>query len=262
MIFYFSATGNTLWAAQRVAQVTGERLLSVAELIESQHAFALGKDERVGFIYPIYGWRPPVIMREFVRKLTLTTQQPSDNLSSHYCFALCTAGDDLGLSMDYLNSDLKTVGLQTNATFSLKMPNTYVGLPFMDIDSEEVIHKKREKAEVQLREYCEQIFDRIHCKNQRNHSHWPRINSNILGAFFVNKLITDKPFHVEKQRCVKCGICANVCPVDNIEGGHGLMPKWKHTNRCLTCFACYHHCPHHAIEYGRQTQHKGQYVFK
>ena len=69
MIFYFSATGNTLWAAQRVAQVTGERLLSVAELIKSQHAFALEKDERVGFIYPIYGWRPPVIMREFVRKL-------------------------------------------------------------------------------------------------------------------------------------------------------------------------------------------------
>ena len=43
MIFYFSATGNTLWAAQRVAQVTGERLLSVAKLIKSQHAFALEK---------------------------------------------------------------------------------------------------------------------------------------------------------------------------------------------------------------------------
>ena len=75
-------------------------------------------------------------------------------------------------------------------------------------------------------------------------------------------LITDKRFHVEKDKCVKCGICANVCPVGDIKGGHGEYPEWLHHKDCLTCFTCYHHCPHHAIEFGHQTQKKGQYFYK
>ena len=66
---------------------------------------------------------------------------------------------------------------------------------------------------------------------------------------------------VEKDKCVKCGICANVCPVGDIKGGHGEYPEWLHHKDCLTCFTCYHHCPHHAIEFGKQTQKKGQYYF-
>ena len=72
----------------------------------------------------------------------------------------------------------------------------------------------------------------------------------------------NKRFHVEKDKCVKCGICANVCPVGDIKGGHGEYPEWLHHKDCLTCFTCYHHCPHHAIEFGRQTQKKGQYFYK
>lgn len=33
MIFYFSGTGNTRWAAERVAAATGERLISIADAI-------------------------------------------------------------------------------------------------------------------------------------------------------------------------------------------------------------------------------------
>ena len=89
-----------------------------------------------------------------------------------------------------------------------------------------------------------------------------RINSRIIGAYFVNQLVTDKPFHVKSERCVKCGICADVCPMNDITGGLGYEPVWKHNNSCVTCFSCYHHCPHHAIEFGRQTQKKGQYFYK
>lgn len=262
MIFYFSATGNTRWAARKVAQITGEKLYSIPDVIKSQYAYTLERDERIGFMFPIHGWRPPLFVRKFIGSLKLTTCQHSDSLSAHYCYALCTAGDDIGQAMDYLNEDLATIGLHTHATFSLKMPNTYVGLPFMNVDTREVATEKRQQATALLQTYCGQIYDREHCVNRMYLSHWPWINSKILGSYFVNRLITDKPFHVEKQRCVKCGICANVCPTSNIEGGHGQFPVWKHNNSCLTCFACYHYCPHHAIEFGKQTRNKEQYFFR
>jgi formate hydrogenlyase subunit 6/NADH:ubiquinone oxidoreductase subunit I len=48
-------------------------------------------------------------------------------------------------------------------------------------------------------------------------------------------------------RCTGCGICAQVCPVSNIELRDG-KPVWL--GRCETCLACYGWCPQQAIEGG------------
>ena len=90
---------------------------------------------------------------------------------------------------------------------------------------------------------------------------WQKINTRYLGALFVECLLTDKPFSVDASLCVRCGKCAAVCPVDNIKGGVGELPIWKHNKKCMTCFACYHNCPKHAIRYGLMTRGKGQYRF-
>ena len=87
----------------------------------------------------------------------------------------------------------------------------------------------------------------------------PWFFSGPVGSYFVNRLVTDKKFHVNTDTCVKCGRCAEVCPVKDIDGGKGKTPTWIHNGKCLTCFACYHHCPSHAIEFGKRTLHKGQY---
>ncbi|MBP8686432.1 MAG: ferredoxin family protein, partial [Prevotella sp.] len=118
------------------------------------------------------------------------------------------------------------------------------------------------EAAIMLQDFVEKIYDRERGINILHRSNWPWINSKVIGEIFVKWLITDKPFHVNTEKCVKCGICANVCPVNDIEGGLGKIPQWKHQDICLACFTCYHHCPHHAIEYGRRTKGKGQYFFK
>lgn len=139
-------------------------------------------------------------------------------------------------------------------------PN-HVGLPFFDIDTPKKEQEKKAKADEKLHQFIDAIIHRKPASDLVI-GRWPRINSRFLGGFFTRYLITDKPFHVDSVRCVKCGICADVCPTRNVVGGLGQEPTWKHNGSCLACFACYHHCPHHAIEYGRQTQHKGQYFFK
>lgn len=250
MILYLSATGNTEWAARQVAQATGDRLLRITEARE----ITLQDGEPLGLLFPVHGWRPPRLVRDFVDRLTITGR--------HYIYAICTAGDNIGETMDILQKHLKRRGQNLDAAFTLIMPNVYVGLPFMDIDSVELTKRKKAAAEKKLKqEIIPWIMSKEEIWDDLVRGRWPKIDSRLLGEAFERWLITDKPFHVDSQRCVKCGICQDVCPVDNIQGGLGYEPKWKHSGQCLTCFACYHHCPHHAIEYGSRTRHKGQYFF-
>jgi len=184
MIFYFSGTGNTKWAATQIAQATGERLLYLPDVMDV-HDYSLAEGERVGFCFPVHGWRPPVLLRKFISQLRVADPV------GHYVFALCTAGDNIGETMYILESDLASVGLHVDSAFSLIMPESYVGLPFMDVD---------------------------------------------------------KP--------------ASHCPVHDIDGGEGKMPRWLHNGDCLTCFSCYHHCPEKAIAFGSMTRNKGQYYYE
>ena len=258
MIFYFSGTGNTRWAAQELATATGERLLNIAEEIYGDCRYAVEGDERIGFCFPVHGWRPPLLVRSFIQKMHIEMPRQSQP----FCWALCTAGDDIGLTMEYLNRDLKEHGLRTDSVFSLIMPESFVGLPFMDVDRPEKELAKITTARQQLSKVIDVIARREEGVCMTYRGHWPRTNSKVLGAAFIKWIVRDKPFHVTEERCLRCGTCASMCPVDNIEGSKGEIPVWKHNGHCLTCFACYHHCPVHAIEFGRQTKHKGQYFFK
>ncbi|MDD6553179.1 MAG: EFR1 family ferrodoxin [Prevotellaceae bacterium] len=271
MIAFFSATGNSRWAAARLAADTRERLVNITEALTGDCVYTLEPNERLGFVFPVHGWRVPTIVRTFLRKMVIRQTTTTDNPAEQpYCFALITAGDDVGRTIeDYLNpilaanESLQQLGIShVDSAWSLVMPESYVGLPFMDVDTKEKEREKISRSDQRLRVIGEEVFDRKKDVFRLDYGHWPWINSHILGAIFEHQLITDKPFRVDADRCVRCGICAQVCPTHDIIGGHGLQPEWKHDGSCLTCFNCFHHCPHHAIEYGHRTRHKGQYFFK
>ena len=272
MIFYFSGTGNSKWGAKTLALETGDTLVSIPEVIKSDCSFTLKKDEHIGFIFPIHGWRVPNIVKEFITKLTIKTLGEDTSHVKHYCFCLVTAGDSIGKAMERFQQQLKSVtvndALSLKAVCSLIMPESYVGLPGMDVDTKEKELEKKELASKQLKEFSNILKQRPHKDsnqiwgwNQLIRGPIPSFFSGPVGGFFERFLITDKPFHVDSRRCVKCGICANVCPVSDIKGGLGYEPEWLHNGKCLTCFSCYHHCPHHAIEFGKRTQKKGQYFY-
>ncbi len=281
MIFYFSGTGNTKWAASKLAAATHDSLISIAPYMRADDTkhdmtepFTLQEDERLGFVFPVHGWRVPRLVREFIANLKIQrTENTEDGKKEEprrpFVYCVCTAGDSIGLTIENLNevisSNPSLAALDITAvdsSYSLIMPESYVGLPFMDVDPKEREIRKKEEAAQELAVACEEIFNRKQGVNRLVKGPIPWFFTKVVGGFFEKVLITDKRFHVEKDRCVKCGICANVCPVGDIKGGHGAYPEWLHHKDCLTCFTCYHHCPHHAIEFGKQTRKKGQYFFK
>ena len=261
--------------------------------------FILKENERLGFVFPVHGWRVPKLVREFIGKMKVQREEPDAERNSAsaeskassdaernsasaeskassasarnqpFAFCVCTAGDSIGLTIENLNEvisqnpSLQALGItKVSSSYSLIMPESYVGLPFMDVDPKEKEIWKKSKSAQKLSVICEEIFDRKEGVSRLLKGPIPWFFTKVVGGFFENVLITDKRFHVKKDKCVKCGICANVCPVGDIKGGHGEYPEWLHHKDCLTCFTCYHHCPHHAIEFGNQTQKKGQYYFK
>lgn len=254
MIFYFSGTGNTLWAARQLATATGEELVAIADCKDAT-TFTLADDERVGFCFPVHGWQPPRIVRSFIQRMNII------NASGHYCFAVCTCGDSIGLTMEMLNEELATKGMRTDSVFSLIMPESYVALPFMYTDTPERERSKIEKANARLMEICEDVANRRCGKAETTRGPLPWVLSHVVGTLFNRCLITDKPFKVDQSRCSKCGLCAQVCPVGNIDCAHDSAPRWKADGSCTACLSCYHHCPRHAINYGPLTKRRGQYYF-
>ena len=255
MIFYFSGTGNTRWAAETISRKTGEELMFIPEELKGECRYTLAEGERIGFCFPVHGWQPPQIVRKFIRKMSVS------NAAGHYCFALCTCGDTVGDTMTILNRELGRRGMKATGLFSIVMPESYVCLPFMYTDTEE-----REKEKIAA---AERIIEKI-AKDVEGHRNvadtlvkgaTPRLYSYVIGQYFNRRMITDKPFRVD-DACIECGICAEVCPTGDIVGGKGKKPEWQHDESCTCCLACYHHCPVHAINYGKRTEKRGQYYLK
>ena len=262
MVVYFSCTGNTRWAAQRIKHLTGDDIIDIAAECKKHggsdkiHEYTLDSEESIGFLFPVHGWRPPLMVREFIANLRIT------NAQGRYCYIICTAGDTVGEAVDIFQKDLAAIGLKADSAISLIMPESYVGLPFMDVDEEKKEIQKKTHANHMICAFVDHIIDKDRGIFKITRGHWPRINSRLIGHAFIKWIIGDSKFRVDPQRCIHCGKCASVCPTDDIEWSKGECPEWKHNGKCLSCSACYHHCPTRAIEYGNRTKDKGQYYYE
>ncbi|WP_033147803.1 EFR1 family ferrodoxin [Prevotella sp. P6B1] len=264
MIFYFSGTGNTRWVAELIAEAIGEELLFIPESIkQGKYEYELSEGESIGFCFPTHGWQPPRIVREFISRLRLLAYK---NQSTPFCWALTTCGDNMGEAMTILNKDLAANHhlhhhggpLQALTQFSIIMPESYVCLPFMYTDTEEKERAKIATARQQLPHIIDSLRAHKEGVIELEKGATPRLYSYVIGHYFNTKMVNDKKFTVDEDACIKCGKCAKVCPVDNIQG---TPPEWIHNGRCTSCLACYHYCPTHAINFGKITRKRGQYYF-
>ena len=259
MIFYFTGTGNTRWAAQQLAEATGEELRYIPdELGKTELHYILKDGERLGFCFPTHGWQPPHIVREFIRRSTFLVTPHSQRENVHrstYIYALTTCGDNMGYAMRIFDKELRQKGLQTNARFALVMPESNVCFSFLHLDTDKKARQKVEAARQRMVHICQVVTERQHDVEELVKGGIPFTYTYIIGGYYNKHLITDQKFWVDEHACIQCGLCQKLCPVDDIKG---TPPVWLHNGRCTNCLACYHHCPAHAIHWGRMK--RGQYL--
>ena len=79
--------------------------------------------------------------------------------------------------------------------------------------------------------------------------------SGPVNRGFYKGFVNDKKFYTT-DKCVSCGKCARLCPLNNISLSEGKV-LWG--GNCTHCMACICYCPTGAIEYGKASIGKRRY---
>ncbi|WP_297634956.1 EFR1 family ferrodoxin [uncultured Clostridium sp.] len=222
-IFYFTGTGNSLAVAKRFE---GE-LISIPQIINEKNLSY--KDEVIGVVFPTYGWNVPKIVREFLKKA---------KLEANYIFAINTYGMVEGGTGKVAETIAEECGYHFDYINSIMMLDNYQ--PSFDIAKEkEKLPKKN--VEENLTKIVEDIKGKkkLKAKNGLGRKAGTWIMSNVLN---FEKSDYAKQYTVD-DNCVKCGICAKVCPKGNIK----VTDYVEFFEDCVCCQACIHACPKKAI---------------
>ena len=239
-IYYFSGTGNSFAVARDVAAKTNGKLTPITSALVKESIDT--QAEVIGFVFPIYDFRPPLIVEKFIGRIK--------NIGSKYIFAVCTYGITPSKSMKIFETMIKSCGGELAAGFAVGMPHNGIGSnSFSQIQHERMFKNWKIKCEA----VSEYIIARAKGKLETSNL----FVDFILTGSFVKMLPT--LLKLLKQgitkgwksivlnsngKCNGCGICNRICPADNIEIVDN-KPRWS--DHCAGCFACLHWCPEEAI---------------
>ena len=223
-IFYFTSTGNNLAIAKRL----GSKLYSIPKVLKGkQFEF---EDSEIGIIFPCYYLGTPSIVKEFLSKVTLKAE---------YIFAIMSYGNIAAGGVNHFHKLTRQNGIKLSYLNDILMVDNY--LPLFEVQKQlDLIPKK--KIDENLSKILDDIDLRKHyIKRTGLLKNFASLLALTIGEKFVHGNV-DAKFSVESN-CNSCGICAQVCPVDNIR----LETKPQYLHNCIECLGCIHHCPQNAI---------------
>lgn len=241
IIYYFTGTGNSLYIALQLGKKLGNcQIKCMANKPPIQPVG--GPEENIGFVFPVYYFGMPRIVKQFVEKLDICKET--------YCFSVVNYGgfklDTLGL----LNDALQKKGVDLAYGYGIKMPGNFI--VNYGPASLEKISKMIDIADIKIDEVAEAIAKKEVRPIKRLGtliSKWG--NSSI----YKNSEKFDEKF-IATENCISCGLCSKVCPVRNITL-EDKKPTWQH--HCDKCMACIQWCPKEAIQYGQKTVKRKRY---
>ena len=224
-IFYFTSTGNCLSVAKKI----GGTLVSIPQIFNRLQPEY--RDDKIGVIFPIYGFGTPKMVEKFLIEVKLIAK---------YTFIIGTYGNLPGAAMLNVQKLANLHGYKFDYAESLLMVDNY--LPGFDI-KDQIAKLPEKKTDKNLA----RIVSDIHAGKQLQATAgvtW-RIATTmikfgkkiILGAGQCKNYIID-------DKCVKCGVCSKVCPSGNIKVRDNNV---IFGDNCEACEGCVHLCPKNAI---------------
>lgn len=224
-ICYFSATGNCLYVAKKI----GGTLLSIPQLMKQDKIEIV--DDVVGIVAPVYAVEMPMMVKEFLSKAKIKTD---------YFFFVYTYGMGYAEAFAHVEQVCREKGLKLSYINAIQMVDNY--LPGFEMQNQ-IDTLPRKNVEGQIENLLEDITNRVETpvKISTADKAQMAMYRKMLAKRILRKDTAQS--YTVNENCTRCGICAKVCPADNIT----VTDKVRFANRCEVCYACLHNCPQNAI---------------
>lgn len=238
MILHFSGTGNSAYVAKKIGEQIGEPVVSINGYLKRKKLFSDTECEKLVFVTPTYAWRIPKVVEQWILRSTFAKDAKA--------YFILTCGGGIGKAGAYAESLCQSKPFAYMGCAQVVMPENYIAM-FSAPDEEEA-KEIIERALPQISELAKQIGEGEPLQEKA-----PGFADSLLSGF-VNTMFYPVAIHAKKftadERCVSCGKCAKVCPLNNVKLKDG-KPQWGDV--CTHCMACITSCPKEAIEYGKKS---------
>lgn len=235
-IYYYTGTGNSLWAARLLAAELGDAAVKPMRREEPE----ADESESVGLVFPVHIWGLPHRVIDFVSRL------PEGK--AKYCFAVAVNAGQVASTLVQLRGLLSRRGLALGAGCDLVMPSNYI--PWGGPPPLEKQRALFDAAAKKLQRLAPVVARRAPGQVEKGPLWQRALLSGLLYRLSFGKVPgLDRNFYAD-DKCNGCALCTAVCPAGDILIENG-RPAWQ--GRCEQCLACIQWCPLEAIQYGAKT---------
>lgn len=231
---YFSGTGNTKYCVTRFVKKIEENA-KIYALEDEGSLNAIKNCNALVFGYPVYYSNLPKVVRDFILS-------NANYFKDKQIFIIATMGLFSGDGAGCAARLFKKCGASVVGALHLKMPDCIGDVKLL----KKTLEKNRElvkRADKKIDDTAVKFTKRIYSKNGLN------FFCRIAGLFGQRLYFPNKTKHyytkikVDSSKCVRCGLCAKSCPMQNIDINDSLHFK----DRCIMCYRCFSLCPNQAI---------------
>ncbi len=224
MIFFFTATGNSLYVAKKL----DTQIVSIAQAIHDKNKTY--RADSIGTVCPVFGHEMPRLVKDFLRESRFETD---------YFYILLTYGNRHGGAAELAKEYVESLGIVPDYINVTLMVDNF--LPAFDMEEQKQMDKKVDeqigfiRSDIEARKhYISPVTNQDRKVHQEFLNYAKHDQTDAAGLYEI----TDD--------CIGCGICTKVCPKGcfRIDGKKSV---WDRTG-CIACMACIHACPMLAIK--------------
>ncbi len=244
MVFYFTGTGNSKWIAETIARETGTEAVNI--IGQDPEQFRFTEEDTIGIVFPVYSSNAPQPVNEFFRKI--------DPNGAH-TYAVCSYTGFSGKAMQMFSERI----MHLDCGYGMFMPDntTVMGMEF---DTEESALEKLRASGAALAEIIGHI--KAEEKGVFITDEGPDPDGTTKdGLAAVDNGYPTEGFHVNKDKCISCGLCKQNCPANVLDLDEDGYPTWN-SPVCYWCTACINYCPTEAIEFGDTPETAFRYSYE